>query len=223
MKILMILAATLALAACADTRASNPGRPAVVQAEPSAEVRDAQQRLQALGLYGGQLDNMTRSALRTPPATPVVLSDATDVRAIQNRLRQLNFYNGPADSVWGPSTQLAMENFQRSRGLPVGEVNRPTLTAMGMDAAAFPARHSAATTIREPLQPGVVRGVQRLRAQGHCNGKIDGVWGPNTERGLARFQRSRGLEQPGHLNPTTAQALGLDPSNLSLNAVPPAR
>ncbi len=248
MKILIILAATLVLAACADTRASNTARPAVVQAEPSAEVRDAQQRLQAQGLYGGpvdglwgpetklaveryqtnrglavsgQLDDMTRTSLRTPPATPVVLSDATDVRAIQNRLRQLNVYTGPADGVWGPSTQLAMENFQRSRGLPVGEVNRPTLTAMGMDPAAFPARHSASTTIREPLQPNVVRGVQqRLRAQGFYNAKIDGVWGRNTERGLASFQRSRGLEQTGHLNPTTAQALGLDPNNLSLSAVP---
>ena len=253
MKILLMMAATLLLAACADTRTSSTGRPTTlaVQAEPSAEVRDAQQRLQALGYYGGpvdgvwgpetrvaveryqtnrglavsgQLDDMTRSALRTPPPAPVALTDATDVRAIQNRLRQLNFYNGPADGVWGPSTQVAMENFQRSRNLQVGEVNRPTLAAMGMDPAAFPTRHSAATTIREPLEPGVVRGVQqRLRQYGYYNGRIDGRWGPMTERGLANFQRSRGLEGTGHLNPTTASALGLDPNNLSLSAVPPRR
>jgi len=33
---------------------------------------------------------------------------------------------------------------------------------------------------------------------------------------LERFQRGRGLEPNGRINPTTAQALGLNPSNLEL-------
>lgn len=255
MKILLVTAATaLALAACADTRpTTTAARPTAtvtttMQAEPVAEVRDTQMRLQAAGFYNGPIDGVwgpetqaaveryqqnrklpvtgridepTRTALRVPPATPVALTDPTDVRTVQNRLRQLNHYDGRADGVWGPSTQVAVESFQRSRNLAVGELNQATLSAMGLDPGAFPVRHSAATTIREPLQPGVVRGVQqRLKAQGYYNGGVDGRWGPRTEQALARFQRSRSLEPTGHLNPTTATALGLDPNNLSLSAVP---
>ena len=255
MKIFLVTAAAaLALAACAETRPASPaGGPTVmtttsVQAEPVAEVRDTQMRLQAAGFYNGpidgvlgpetqaaveryqqnrrlpvtgRLDDATRNALRVPPATPVALTNPTDVRTVQNRLRQLNHYSGPADGVWGPGTQVAVENFQRSRNLAVGEMNQATLSAMGLDPSTFPVRHSAATTIREPLEPGVVRGVQqRLKAQGYYNGAVDGRWGPRTEQALARFQRSRSLEPTGHLNPTTATALGLDPNNLSLSAVP---
>jgi peptidoglycan hydrolase-like protein with peptidoglycan-binding domain len=257
MKTLLIIAGgALLLTACADTRSTTTSRPATVaavQTEPSAEVRDAQQRLHTYGHYSGPIDGMwgpetqaaveryqqnrglavtgklddaTRNALRVPAASPVALADPTDVRTIQNRLRQLNFYNGPADGVWGAETQVAMERFQRSRNLEAGQVNVATIQAMGLNPASFPTRHAvaAAPVIHEPLQPGVVRGVQqRLRQYGYYNGRIDGRWGPMTERGLANFQRSRGLEGTGHLNPTTASALGLDPNNLSLSAVPPSR
>lgn len=226
------------------------GTVGTVQTAPqtSAEVRGTQQRLTALGFYDGPIDGVwgqdtraaveryqqsrglamtgridepTRAALRAPPPRPVTLSDATDVRTVQNRLRQLNYYNGPADGVWGTSTQAAMENFQRSRGLPIGQTDTATLSAMGLDPAAFPARNRATAVIREPLEPSVVRGMQqRLRQHGYYRGRIDGIWGPNTERGLAQFQRSRGIEPNGQLTPMTASALGMDPNNLSLTAVP---
>lgn len=260
MKTLLILAgAATLLAACAETRptttttaAARPATVAAVQTEPSAEVRDAQQRLQTWGYYNGpadglwgpdtkaaveryqqnrglavngRLDDATRNSLRVPGVSPVAISDPTDVRTIQNRLRQLGHYNGPADGVWGPDTQLAMENFQRSRHLEAGQVNVATISAMGLNPNAFPTRTAAIpTAYREPLEPGVVRGMQqRLRHYGYYNGRVDGRWGSQTERGLANFQRSRGLESTGHLNPTTASALGLNPNNLSLSAVPASR
>jgi peptidoglycan hydrolase-like protein with peptidoglycan-binding domain len=257
MKTLLVLASgAVLLAACADTRpaptASRPATVAAVQTEPSAEVRDAQQRLQTYGFYNGpadglwgpetkaaveryqqnrgltvtgRLDDATRNSMRVPGVSPVTLSDPTDVRTIQNRLRQLGHYNGPADGVWGPDTQIAMENFQRSRGLDAGQVNVATISAMGLNPNAFPTRTAAAPpAFREPLEPGVVRGVQqRLRQYGYYNSKVDGRWGPQTERGLANFQRSRGIEATGQLNPTTASALGLNPNNLSLSAVPTTR
>jgi len=213
------------------------------------EVRDAQQRLQALGFYTGYVDGVwgpetraayaryqqsraaavadradpPRSGVRPPLPRPVTLSDPTDVRTVQNRLRQLNLYEGDADGVWNPGTQAALESFQRSRGMPVGQIDTGTLSAMGLDPAAFPARTAAAdAAIREPLEPGVIRGVQRrLRLHGFYGGRIDGIWGAGTERSLAQFQRSRGIEPTGHLTPATATALGLDPNNLSLSAVPP--
>jgi N-acetylmuramoyl-L-alanine amidase len=259
MKTFLALAGALLVTACAgsspsttSTTTSRPATLAAAQGEPSAEVRDAQQRLTTYGYYHGpadglwgpetkaaveryqqnrglpltgRLDDQTRNSLRVPGVSPVTISDPTDVRTIQNRLRQLGHFNGNADGVWGPDTQIAMENFQRSRGLAAGQVNVATISAMGLNPSAFPARSAAApASYQEPLEPGVVRGVQqRLRQYGYYNGRVDGRWGPQTERGLASFQRSRGLESTGHLNPTTASALGLNPNNLSLSAVPAAR
>ena len=71
-----------------------------------------------------------------------------------------------------------------------------------------------------PLDPAVVRGVQqRLRQQGFSAGVPDGIWGPRTQTALVRFQRSRGLEPTGQLDPSTAVALGFDPNNLGATAV----
>lgn len=266
-KLFILLVATSLIASC--TTPASPSRTAapttsairVEPPQPSAEVRDAQQRLRTLGLYKGQddglwgaetqaavqrfqqsrgmpvtarLDGPTVSAIRSAESTPITLSDPTDVRTIQNRLRQLNFYNGPADGVWGPGTQVALENFQRARGLQVGQMTAATVGAMGIDPASFPARPApgagagavsgsgatpAAGFAGNTLEPGVVRGIQqRLRQNGFYSGRPDGVWGPRTQNALLRFQRSRGLEATGQLNPTTISALGFDPNNLSGSA-----
>jgi peptidoglycan hydrolase-like protein with peptidoglycan-binding domain len=219
--------------------------PAAPQPQPSPEVRDAQRRLQAQGFYDGpldglwgpstqaaveefqrsrglpvtaELDNPTRHAMRHVASVPMTLSDPTDVRTVQNRLRQLHYYDGPADGVWGRDTQAAVERFQQSRGLPVGQVDRSTVAAMGLDPRAF-RTDTAANGV--PLDPAVVRGVQRrLRQVGFYHGSADGMWGPRTQEAVERFQRSRGLEPTGDLNPMTASALGLDPNNLELSAVP---
>lgn len=260
MKSFAVLAALLLIAGCAPMQGGRDtgSRSAAVASapQPSPEIRDAQQRLQSLGLYQGPVDGMwgpetqsavvrfqrnenlsqtaaldsqTAAALRSAPerraalARPITISDPTDVRTLQNRLRQLNVYSGPADGVWGPGTQVALEQFQRARGLPVGQFNGQTAVAMGFDANAFPARtasapaSSASMGAGHPLDRGVVRNVQqRLRQQGFYSGTPDGIWGARTQGAVERFQKSRGLEVTGDLNPMTAQALGLDPNNLSL-------
>ena len=272
MKRYIVLALPLLLAACAEQRATpapvtRTASPSYVAPQPSAEVREAQQRLQAQGIYNGpidgiwgpdteaaierfqrghglqvtgRLDNTTVAemrrdlpAVRTSAAGPIPLSNPTDVRAVQNRLRQLRYYDGVADGVWGPRTQVAMERFQRANGLQVGQMNGQTLSAMGLDAATFPTRAAydsprpvydpprAAydSSLNGPLEPRVVRAVQqRLRQARFYNGPIDGVWGSRTEAAVERFQRNRGLDVTGDLNPDTAAELGLDPNNLSASA-----
>lgn len=123
--------------------------------------------------------------------------------------------------MWGRDTQAAVERFQQSRGLQVGQVNQATVSAMGLDPAQFQARNTAGQEGGVPLDPGVVRGVQnRLRQLGLYAGRAHGVWGPRSQAALERFQKSRGLEATGDLNPMTASALGVNPNNLSLSAVP---
>jgi peptidoglycan hydrolase-like protein with peptidoglycan-binding domain len=226
--------------------------PAPVVPQPSVEVRDAQQRLRAFGLYDGpidglwgpetqaavdrfqrqqgldataRLDTATLRALRSDAAaarasgTPVTISDPTDVRALQNRLRQLGFFDRPADGVWGQTTQVALENFQRARGFAPGQVTTGTLAALGLDPAAFPSRTAATPMASDALDPQAVRTIQRrLREFGFYSGSIDAVWGPGTQTGVQRFQQSRGLEATGQLNTATVAALGLDPNNLSVGA-----
>jgi peptidoglycan hydrolase-like protein with peptidoglycan-binding domain len=141
------------------------------------------------------------------------------VRTVQNRLRQLGYYDGPADGVWGPGMQQALERFQRARGLDrVGEPTVATLSAMGIDATALPTRSASAA---EPLDPTVLRGIQqRLRQLGFYNGPIDGVWGQGSQAAVERFQRNRSLQATGELNPPTLAALGFDPNNLAAGAAP---
>jgi peptidoglycan hydrolase-like protein with peptidoglycan-binding domain len=256
MKVLVVLAAALLVVACADNRSGGLVSPfsRAEAPQPSADVREAQQQLRTLGLYGGPIDGLwgpetqssverfqrsrnlaitnrvdqpTLSALRgASAAVPVTVTERTDVRTLQNRLRQLNFYNGPADGVWGQKTQQGLEQFQRARGLAVGQVTTATISAMGLDPSSFPSKPATASAggRSEQLDPGVVRGIQaRLRQLGFYSAGVDGRWGPATQAGLARFQRSRGLEGTGQLNPTTASALGLDPNNLAASTMPAVR
>jgi peptidoglycan hydrolase-like protein with peptidoglycan-binding domain len=265
MKRLFLLATTaLAVAGCAQQPGyrSTPASvasaaPAVPRVEPSATVRDAQQRLRQLGYYNGDIDGLWGSAtedavirfqrahgldatgqlnaatadvlrdetrLAARPAAPaaskpVDLTDPMAARTVQNRLRQLGFYDGPADGVWGPGTQQALERFQRARGLDrVGEPTVATLSAMGIDPDAL--ARTATASAAEPLDPAVVRSIQRRLSQlGFYRGAADGVWGRGSQAAVERFQRARGLQPTGDLNPTTLAALGFDPNNLAAGPV----
>jgi peptidoglycan hydrolase-like protein with peptidoglycan-binding domain len=67
----------------------------------------------------------------------------------------------------------------------------------------------------QPLAPAAVAQVQeRLRQAGLYAGRPDGVWGPDSQAALERFQQGRGLQVSGQLNQATAATLGLGPSEL---------
>jgi N-acetylmuramoyl-L-alanine amidase len=67
----------------------------------------------------------------------------------------------------------------------------------------------------QPLAPAAVTQVQeRLRQAGVYSGRPDGVWGPDSQAALERFQQGRGLQVSGQLNQATAATLGISPSEL---------
>ena len=67
----------------------------------------------------------------------------------------------------------------------------------------------------QPLSPAALIQVQeRLRQVGAYNGRADGVWGPDSQAALERFQQSRGLQVSGQLNQATAATLNLNPVEL---------
>jgi peptidoglycan hydrolase-like protein with peptidoglycan-binding domain len=77
----------------------------------------------------------------------------------------------------------------------------------------------------QPVPPAAVKAVQdHLRMAGAYNGAADGVWGPDSNAALQRFQASHQLQVTGQLNQATVEALGLDPAGLlgiQQAAVPP--
>ncbi len=70
-------------------------------------------------------------------------------------------------------------------------------------------------TYSQPLSPAALTQVQdRLRQMGAYSGRADGVWGPDSQSALERFQQGRGLQVTGQLNQATAATLGLNPVEL---------
>ncbi len=74
---------------------------------------------------------------------------------------------------------------------------------------------SPGLTYTQPLSPAALMQVQeRLRQLGAYSGRADGIWGPDSQSALERFQQGRGLQVTGQLNQATAATLGLNPVEL---------
>jgi peptidoglycan hydrolase-like protein with peptidoglycan-binding domain len=78
-------------------------------------------------------------------------------------------------------------------------------------------------TYAQPLGQEAVNRVQdRLRQAGAYTGRVDGVWGPDSQTALERYQQRNGLQVTGQLNQATATVLGLNPAELVGGAPAPA-
>jgi Putative peptidoglycan binding domain len=77
-------------------------------------------------------------------------------------------------------------------------------------------------TYTQPLAPPALQLVQqRLRQQGAYNGRIDGIWGPDSQAALGRFQQTHGLQVTGQLNQATIASLGIPAEQLLNPGQPP--
>jgi peptidoglycan hydrolase-like protein with peptidoglycan-binding domain len=78
----------------------------------------------------------------------------------------------------------------------------------------------------QPLPTQAVQTVQdRLRQSGAYSGRVDGIWGPDSQAALERFQQAHQLQVTGQVNQATAATLGLDPNallTLPVAAPPPS-
>lgn len=80
--------------------------------------------------------------------------------------------------------------------------------------AAF-AQTAPVLTYTQALSPGAAAMIQdRLRQAGVYGGQNDGVWGPESQAALERFQQTRNLQVSGQLNQATVATLGLMPADL---------
>ena len=114
-----------------------------------------------------------------------------------------------------PATQPAPEP-QQAPSPPTQGAQQPTSPTPPPDQAAQQtgqtpppaAQQAAPTTSVNPVAPSTLREVQTaLRQSGLYQGKIDGMWGPQTKRAVTAFQQQKNLPVTGTLDQQTLAAM----------------
>lgn len=119
------------------------------------------------------------------------------VRDIQDRLTALGFATKDAVGHFDDSTAAAVSDFQTKRGLWVDGIVGPD-TWRALVSAGY-ALGSRILYHRVPMMRGddVADLQRRLNALGFDAGNVDGIFGPDTLRGLLGFQSNRGIAEDG--------------------------
>lgn len=125
------------------------------------------------------------------------------VRDIQDRLAALG-YESPSDTRarFGDATRSAVVAFQKTKGLaPDGIVGPDTWRSLYEAGYRFGDR---LLFLRRPMMRGedVSELQSRLNSLGFDSGKVDGVFGSETEKAVLDFQHNRGLAEDGKVGPS---------------------
>lgn len=147
---------------------------------------------------------MTYALLRAGDCGP-------QVAAVRRQLGALGLAAGGSEdpSVFDATLRDAVRAFQQRRGLTAdGVIGRET--SLALDAARWRLgdrilRHQPGRLLLGDDVAALQRELMRL---GVLDGRVDGIFGPATERGLREFQRGVGLPPDGTCGPDTLRALG---------------
>ena len=132
------------------------------------------------------------------------------VRDIQDRLSALGHRcDDDPRGEFGAGTEKAVVAFQRERGLvPDGVVGPDTWRAL------YEAGYRLGDRLlylRRPMLRGedIAELQSRLNGLGFDSGKVDGIFGPGTDRAVRDFQHNRGLAEDGVAGPEVITELRL--------------
>lgn len=132
------------------------------------------------------------------------------VRDIQDRLAALGF-EGSGDEAgrFGDSTKDAVALFQRAKGLDVDGIVGPD-TWRSLYEAGY-RLGDRLIFMRRPMMRGedVAELQSRLNSLGFDSGKVDGIFGPETESAVTDFQHNRNLVEDGRMGPEVVTELHL--------------
>lgn len=132
------------------------------------------------------------------------------IRDIQDRLTALGLTCGDDPrGEFGDGTRQAVIEFQRSRGLNTDGVVGPE-TWRALYEAGY-RLGDRLLFLRRPMLRGddVAELQSRLNGLGFDAGKVDGVFGPDTQRAVLEFQRNRHLAEDGLVGPEVITELRL--------------
>jgi peptidoglycan hydrolase-like protein with peptidoglycan-binding domain/DNA invertase Pin-like site-specific DNA recombinase len=128
------------------------------------------------------------------------------VRVVQRTLRRLGWQPGPVDGLYGPRTEAAVTRFQSAARVAVDGIVGPDTRRALTRANNEPLRRGAG--FAQPDGSPRVRALQvRLQRRGLRPGPVDGLFGPRTQAGVERLQRSGGVPVSGVVNPPTRRLL----------------
>ena len=119
-----------------------------------------------------------------------------EIAALQVGLRQKGFYGGTVDGVLGSNTVAGVRRLQRKARLAVDGVPGPsTKRALGRFGRRAPLGRR---TLGRGHRGWDVAALQfALAWHGFPSGKVDGRFGPSTERAVRKFQRWTGIAEDG--------------------------
>lgn len=132
------------------------------------------------------------------------------VRDIQDRLAALGFEPGTdSRSQFGEGTAAAVTAFQKAKGLDVDGIVGPD-TWRSLYEAGY-RLGDRIIFMRRPMIRGedVAELQSRLNSLGFDSGKVDGIFGPNTESAVIDFQQNRNLAEDGKVGPEVVTEIHL--------------
>jgi peptidoglycan hydrolase-like protein with peptidoglycan-binding domain len=151
------------------------------------------------------------AAVAPPAAAPVsaARSQTQITLDIQRELGRRGFYDGAADGVWGAKTDAAARDFTQAAGLKLSaeasESFLHALTASGAKAPSVrgaPPKAAHSDPIADLIAPTQrVTAIQRALADfGYGQLKPTGVYDPQTQAAIEKFERDRRLPVTGQIS-----------------------
>jgi hypothetical protein len=140
----------------------------------------------------------------------------SQVPGLQVALRAHGLYPGAIDGIAGPMTKRGVRAFQRRNDLVVDGIAGPrTRRELGRLGRPLYGKR----TIRRGMRGWDVAVLQfQVSRRGLRTGVIDGVFGPDTQRAVRRFQRRAGLAADGIVGPATRRALAQGGGRIALRS-----
>ena len=132
---------------------------------------------------------------------------STAIELISNTLLRLGFITTPSD-IFDEKLTQGIKAFQQERGLTAtGVINE--ITARSLEEARFKLGDRVLSLNSASIMRGddISNLQDRLIQMGFNCGKVDGIFGANTERAVKEFQKSVGITSDGKCGPATLISL----------------